>query len=39
VIESVLAWAWRAGDLVAGKSVDQGEIDKAIRAERIKTET
>lgn len=38
VIESFLAWAWRANDVVAGRPIDQAEIDKAIRSELVKTQ-
>ena len=39
LIESFLSWSWRATDVLAGRPVNQEEVDKAIRSERIKTDT
>jgi hypothetical protein len=37
MVESFIAWAWRANDVVAGNPVDESEIDRAIRQERVKS--
>ena len=39
LIESFLSWSWRATDVLAGRPVNQEEVDKEIRSERIKTDT